>query len=104
MLRIIIIILLCSILVLSKSNLLKGIAIVALLLQAYSDTRGKKIKEKFLPSIIDNKKVNSISKKLIDIVFENDSDCLNKNQLLEKIKSEDFKKQLTSIALSELMS
>jgi hypothetical protein len=104
MLRIIVIILLCSILVLSNSNLLKGIAIIALLLQAYSDIRGKKIKEQFLPSLIDNKKVNSISLKLVDLVFKNNKECLNKKQFLEKIKGEDFKKQLTSLAFSEFMS
>jgi hypothetical protein len=101
MLRILIIILLCSILVLSNNNLLKGIAIMAILLQAYNDTRGKKITEKF--SSIENK-VNSISKKLIDIVFENNSECLNKDQFMKKVESEDFKKELSNIALSELMS
>jgi hypothetical protein len=96
MLRIIIIILLCSILVYSKNNTLKAIAIFALLLQAYYDTRPKK--EKFIDMNMNNVLSDNKLKKLgieIGEVLYDDTDTLTKQEFLNKIKSPDFKQKIT---------
>lgn len=96
MLRIIIIILLCSILVYSNSNTLKAIAIFALLLQAYYDTRPKKEKENFIGvnNVIDGEKLKELGIYIGDVLYE-DTATLTKKEFLEKIKSEDFKNKVT---------
>tara|TARA_Y100000813_G_C23940286_1_gene247711 strand:+ start:192 stop:521 length:330 start_codon:yes stop_codon:yes gene_type:complete len=102
MLRIIIIILLCSILVYSKNNTLKGIAIFALLLQAYYDTRPKK--EKFMNmnmdmdmnmnNVLDNTKMKELGIQIGEVLYE-DKNSLTKQEFLNKIKSPDFISKIT---------
>lgn len=126
MLRIIIAILLCGILVYSTDNNLKALAIVCLLIQAYSDTRGKKkegfennnnkkskniseiknideFKKKIEDADIKKNKnrVNKMSENVIDLIFKDDPDgCLNKVDLIKKVQSQNFIDSLQKNALS----
>lgn len=118
MLRIIIIILLCSILVYSDSNSLKAVAILALLLQAYYDTRPKKVKENFINilemnnvfgeeklkeniinggqmnNVFGEEKLKKLGIEIGEILYEY-KNTLTKKEFLEKIKSSDFKSKVT---------
>jgi hypothetical protein len=95
MLRIIIAILLCGILVYSKDNRLKAVAIIALLLQAYSDTRKKK--EGFVSGNSKHHKSNKnikLDKKKIDLLYEKiigdvyiDDKCLTKEEFKDRLYS-----------------
>lgn len=117
MLRIIIAILLCGILVYSTDNNLKALAIVCLLIQAYSDTRRKKEgfenRNKQIKNIrqlneiaeadikTDQNKVNRMSEKVIDLIFKDDPDgCLNRVELIKKVQSQTFIDSLQKNALS----
>lgn len=98
MLRIIIIILLCSILVYSDSNSLKAVAILTLLLQAYYDTRPKKVKENFINmkmnNVFDDDKLKKLGIGIGEVLYE-EKKSLTKKEFLDKIKSEDFKSKVT---------
>lgn len=122
MLRIIIAILLCSILVYSKNQNLKAIAIGCLLIQAYSDTRINKKKESFktinnpkkqisgeneLNKIIDQdikvdqNRVKNLSKKMVDLIYkENPEGCLNKDDFKKRVTSNTFLNLVKQNALS----
>ena len=106
MLRIIIAILLCSILVYSKNQNLKAIAIGCLLIQAYSDTRINKKKESFNKIIdqdikVDQNRVKNLSKKMVDLIYkENPEGCLNKDDFKKRVTSNTFLNLVKQNALS----